>query len=69
MSYDNVSVTVELFSEKIMPEIGLALLKRLTRKEFDNRMRVSHKMISSGTILGNPIRPIDRIISCYLVEK
>lgn len=65
-SFDEHTITVKMASKYSMPEPGRKLLEDLTKKEIDETIRICHRMIVKPNNHGVMI---DRIISCYLVEK
>lgn len=63
VAYNDDCIVVELYSEGRMPEVGKLLLQRLTKEEFDTRIRVMHKCV-----INNVTRRLVSVVSCYLAD-
>lgn len=67
--YTDHTVTIKLYPEEIIPEIGKEFLKRFTKHDFEDRIRVSHKLIIDKMNKTKKTVKLVRIISCYLIDK
>lgn len=67
--YTDHTITIKLYPEEIIPEIGKEFLKRFTKHDFEDRIRVSHKLIIDKMNKTKKTFKLVRIISCYLIDK
>lgn len=67
IGYGRDTVTVKTFSDLSIPDEFEMLLKRLSKKEFDDRIRICHKMLAPYG--ASKLRKVSGITGCYLVDR